>query len=72
MSDATPFAVVALLLDVPAENLRRGQVGTIVDTLDSGEFLVEFAGTDGEAYAIAALSPDLVMELHHSPAGQAA
>ena len=61
-----PFAVIALLEDFPAENVRRGQVGTIVDTLASGAFLVEFADENGEEYAMLALQPDQVMELHHT------
>ena len=66
-----PFAVIALLEDFPAENVRRGQVGTIIDTLASGAFVVEFADENGEEYAMLALRPDQMMELHHMPAGQA-
>ena len=71
MPGLKPFAVIALLEDLPAENIRSGQVGTIVDTLASGALLVEFADEDGEEYAMAALRPEQLMELHHSPAGHA-
>jgi hypothetical protein len=67
-----PFAVIALLQDLPVENVRRGQVGTIVDTLASGDFLVEFADQNGEEYAMLALQPEQMMELHHAPASQVA
>ena len=71
MPGLKPFVVIALLEDVPAENLWRGQVGTIVDALNSGDFLVEFADENGEEYAMLALRPDQMMELRHAPAGQA-
>ena len=35
--------VVALLRDVPRYKLKRGQVGTIVETYKSGRFEVEFS-----------------------------
>ncbi len=43
------FDVVALLND--REGLARGQVGTIVEFLDSGIALVEFSDDDGRAFA---------------------
>jgi hypothetical protein len=43
---------VALLDARPAEGLERGQVGTVVETLDESNVLVEFSGDDGRAYAI--------------------
>ena len=59
--------VVALVRDCPEEGLRRGQVGTIVDTPSPGVFLVEFADVQGEAYAfLAAREADLLV-LHHRP-----
>jgi hypothetical protein len=43
---------VALLTDLPASGLVRGQVGTVVELLDSNEVLMEFSDDDGYAYAI--------------------
>jgi hypothetical protein len=46
------LATVALAVDVPKENLTRGQIGTVVEHLESeGDLaeLVEFADTDGQA-----------------------
>lgn len=43
--------VVALLYDLPHANLARGQVGTVVEELDSGNVLVEFADREGVVYA---------------------
>ena len=43
--------VVALLTDLSSE-LIRGQVGTVVEALDSDSVLVEFSDDEGAAYAI--------------------
>ncbi len=45
--------VVALLTDVPAQSLARGQVGTAVEQLDDKTWLVEFGDDDSRAYAVA-------------------
>jgi hypothetical protein len=67
------LATVALVVDVPKENLTRGQIGTVVEHLESeGDLaeLVEFADTDGQAYAIVPLKPEqlLVLHRHHRAA----
>jgi hypothetical protein len=59
--------VVALVEDLPERGLRRGQVGTVVELLGPDVFEVEFAGTDGQAYAILALRRDQLMPLHYEP-----
>jgi hypothetical protein len=48
--------------------LAKGQVGTIVEELDSKHVLVEFADLDGVTYAITPIPLGLLMELKHSPA----
>jgi hypothetical protein len=58
--------VVALLSDLPAQGLRRGQVGTVVEFLD-GAYEVEFSDDEGKTYAEAALEPDQLLVLHHRP-----
>jgi hypothetical protein len=45
--------VVALLRDLPAQQLARGQVGTVVELLDGKSLLVEFSDDRGRAYAVA-------------------
>jgi hypothetical protein len=64
------YDVVALLEDLPEHDLKRGQVGTVVETWDDNLYEVEFADTRGVAYAFAALRPDQVMTLywHRFPA----
>lgn len=59
--------VVALLVEIPGENLARGQVGTVVDLPGNGTALVEFSGDDGKAYAFAAVSEAHLLPLIHEP-----
>jgi hypothetical protein len=65
MENIKPFAVVALLEDLPARNLQRGQVGTVVETLAPGVFEVEFSDNEGRAYATCPLQTNQLMVLHH-------
>jgi hypothetical protein len=59
--------VVALLADLPAVGLARGQVGTVVEALNGETALVEFSGDDGRAYAVVpCLHADLLV-LHYVP-----
>jgi hypothetical protein len=58
--------VVALLSDVPAHGLVRGQVGTVVELLD-GAYEVEFSDDEGQTYAELALPPNQLLVLHHRP-----
>ena len=60
--------VVALTVDLPEVNLRRGQVGTIVDILAGGAaFEVEFSDRQGCTYASLGLRPDQMMVLRYEP-----
>jgi len=56
--------VVALLKDIPAEKLVKGQVGTIVEELDEDVFEVEFANRQGETIASLPLNSADLMLLH--------
>ena len=59
--------VVALLADVPERKLSRGQVGTIVELLDTDTALIEFNDEEGRAYAIATLNAAQVLLLQYEP-----
>lgn len=59
--------VVALLDDVPEEDLRRGYVGTIVENLALGVYLVEFADRQGRTYAELPLRAEQLLRLYHEP-----
>jgi hypothetical protein len=61
------FEVVALLSDLPAQRLARGQVGTIVEQLTENISLVEFSDDQGCAYAIVPCPRDELLTLHYVP-----
>jgi hypothetical protein len=58
---------VALLCEVPARGLARGQVGTVVESLDDQTALIEFSDEDGRAYAIVPLPRSELLVLHYVP-----
>jgi Domain of unknown function (DUF4926) len=66
------LSVVALLEDVPAKGLRRGQVGTIVEHLADGAYEVDFSDDAGRTYASIALQADRLLRLVHEPEYRAA
>jgi hypothetical protein len=59
--------VVALLSDLPAQRLARGEVGTIVEQLDENISLVEFSDEQGRAYAVAPCPLTELLTLHYVP-----
>ena len=59
--------VVALLTDLPAQRLARGQVGTVVEQLDDKTLLVEFSDDQGRAYVIAPCPRADLLILHYVP-----
>jgi hypothetical protein len=67
MDQPAVLDVVALLGDRPADNLARGQVGTVVETLDETTVLVEFSDDNGRANAIAPCARAEVIVLHYVP-----
>jgi Domain of unknown function (DUF4926) len=56
--------VVALLADIPDENLVRGQVGTVVDLPGNGTALVEFSEKTGMEDAIVRIQTSLLLPLN--------
>jgi Domain of unknown function (DUF4926) len=65
MDELEMLSVVALVKDIPERGLRRGQVGTIVETLAPGVYEVEFSDDAGRTYASLALPADQLMRLYH-------
>jgi hypothetical protein len=61
------LAEVALLLDLPAHGLIRGQVGTVVEMLSPEAVEVEFSDDAGRSYATAAVTTRDLVRLHHAP-----
>jgi hypothetical protein len=60
--------VVALTEDLTDHGLVRGQVGTVVESLDSNVFEIEFCDNSGKIYAMLALNSAQLMVLYHQPA----
>lgn len=57
--------VVALSVDLPQDNLWRGQVGTVVEILAHGSaFEVEFSDREGRTYESLGLRSEQIMVLH--------
>ena len=56
---------VALLEDMPALKLYRGQVGTIVEEYEPNIFEVEFSDFKGRTYALETLPASQLMLLRH-------
>jgi hypothetical protein len=63
--------VVVLTEDLPELNLRKGQVGTIVEVYQPDNFEVEFVDLKGNTYALETLNISHLMQLHYGPLLQA-
>ena len=59
--------VVVLLTNLPAEKLRKGSLGTIVETFNNGNFLVEFSDLNGITYALPVLPAAQLMKVYQEP-----
>lgn len=63
MKDIKLHDLVALLVDLPEQNLERGDVGTVVDVLEesphhSAGLIVEFVGEGGRVRGLADVTDD--------------
>jgi hypothetical protein len=56
---------VALIDDLSERNLKRGEVGTVVEILAPDVFEVEFSDEGGETYAAIALRAEQLIALHN-------
>ena len=60
--------VVALTQDVPEHNLKRGEVGTVVETLSNGEaYEVEFSDENGQMYKCTSFLESQLTLLQNEP-----
>ena len=64
--------IVVLTKDLPEVNLRKGQVGTIVEAYSSDAFEVEFVDLQGKTYRVETLNASELMQIHYSPLPQTA
>ena len=64
MREIKLFDTVALLEDLPEENLWRRQIGAVVEVYNDSEvFEVEFVDTNGKTYGLLALRSEQLMLL---------
>ena len=59
------LATVALLEDLAERKLKRGEVGTVVETLAPDVYEVEFCDDEGQTYMELALRADQIVTLHN-------
>lgn len=59
--------VVALLDELPEDDIARGQVGTVVEELDARHVVVEFSDDRGRAYAVLPVERARLLVLHYRP-----
>ena len=60
--------VVALTQDVPVHNLKRGEIGTVVDILSNGEaYEVEFSDDNGQMYKCFSFLASQLWVIHQEP-----
>jgi len=63
-----PLDTVALLDEFPEQRLVRGQVGTVLEVLAQGVFLVEFArAKDGREITTEAIAAAKLLKLRYEP-----
>jgi hypothetical protein len=56
--------IVAVTVDLPEHNLRRGEIGTVVELLADGTaFEVEFSDDNGQTYESIGLRPEQLIVL---------
>ena len=65
--------VVALTEDVSEHNLKRGEVGTVVEILSKGEaFEIEFSDDNGQMYKCLSFPASQLRVIHHEPISESA
>ncbi|QMW00669.1 DUF4926 domain-containing protein [Spirosoma foliorum] len=56
--------VVALTKPIPEYNLRRGEIGVVIDIGPNGHYLLEFADRNGVPYAMPTVSTEGLMKVY--------
>ena len=56
--------LVALTYALPEYNLRRGEVGVVIDVGPANQYLIEFSNNSGIPYATPTLSVDQIMKVY--------
>ncbi|GAB3800183.1 hypothetical protein GCM10028819_25000 [Spirosoma humi] len=56
--------LVALTKAIPERNLRRGEIGVVIDIGPNGRYLLEFADKNGVPYAMPTVSVEGLMKVY--------
>ncbi|BAU67211.1 hypothetical protein STA3757_46210 [Stanieria sp. NIES-3757] len=56
MNQPALFDIVELLVDLPEDNLKAGDRGTIVECYNDNAYEIEFTNSEGETIALCTLS----------------
>jgi hypothetical protein len=56
MNQAELFDIVELLIDLPEDNLKAGDQGTVVEFYNNNTYEVEFSNSEGETLALCTLT----------------
>ena len=59
-----PHDIVALTKAIPDQNLRRGEVGVIIDIGPNEQYLLEFADRNGVPYATTTVTGDSLLKVY--------
>jgi Domain of unknown function (DUF4926) len=59
--------VVVLTQDIESKKLKKGSLGTIIEELSEGIFMVEFVDTKGITYATPILSSEQLLKVYYEP-----
>jgi hypothetical protein len=50
--------------DLPVEKLRKGSLGTVIETFEDASYLVEFANLEGVTYVIPVLTANQLIKVY--------
>jgi hypothetical protein len=67
MEELSLHDLVALTTPLPDCNLRRGEIGVIVDIGPKNRYLVEFVGKNGIPYAMPTIHVNGLMKVYLQP-----
>ena len=65
MNNIEKLDVVALLQNIPEENLSRGDIGTVLEVLDQGVYLLEYCDKNGKTIKTLEIKEDSLMKINY-------
>lgn len=59
------YSVIAIICDIPEKQLRKGQVGTVVEKLAKNVYEVEFCDKNGQTIITTSIKSEQILILHY-------